>query len=147
MFNQVGPFNKVDNKVYVVEIIKHENRLHENGTMIVVGAMKGTSNVYKQGITTCKFQIHIVYYCKQKLWLFLCGKGNIRRHPLECNCAFCNTCNLLSFTTSTSHFYNYFFYIFTFGPMYNLKYNNLQLILQGVDCGWIFIPLAQHISH
>jgi hypothetical protein len=54
---------------------------------------------------------------------FLCGEGNIRRYPLECNHAFCNICNLLSFATSTSHFYNYVFYIFTFGPMYDLKYN------------------------
>lgn len=51
----------------MLKLSNMKNRLHENGTMRLVGAIKGTSNVYKQGRPTCKFQIHIVYYCKQKL--------------------------------------------------------------------------------
>jgi hypothetical protein len=59
----------------MLKLSNMKNRLHENGTMRLVGAIKGTSNVYKQGRPTCKFQIHIVYYCKQKLWLFFMWRG------------------------------------------------------------------------
>ncbi len=51
----------------LLKLSNMKNRLYENG---LVGAMKGTSNVNKEGRPTYKFLIHIVYYCKQKIWLF-----------------------------------------------------------------------------
>ncbi len=48
----------------LLKLSNMKNRLYENG---LVGAMKGTSNVNKEGRPTYKFLIHIVYYCKQKI--------------------------------------------------------------------------------
>ncbi len=50
-----------------------KNSLHEHGTMRVVGAMKGTSNVYKQGRPTCKFQIKLFIIASKNYDYFLCG--------------------------------------------------------------------------
>jgi hypothetical protein len=51
-----------------------KNRLHEHGTMRVVGAMKGTSNVYIQGRPIYKFQIILFIIASKKYDYFLCGR-------------------------------------------------------------------------